>query len=1100
MGKKRILSLLSVSLLAVYLTPAVAQETSVRGSLSGTVYDTTGAIVPAAKVTLTGATGTRSLDSDGSGNFSFPLLIPGIYSVKVEKQGFKAADVKNIEVFTDRTTAIRVTLQPGELSQTVEVTSAPVAVDTSSTAIGTNLTDNFYQQIPVGRNVSELLYLSPGVTQGVLVSSGAPGVNPMANPSISGGSALENLYVADGVNITDPAFNGLGVFSRNFGSLGSGITLSFIKEVQVKTGGYEPQYGRSTGGVIQIVTKSGSKDFHGAIAGYFSPQQMEATRKNADDFNPVNQIGKTVHAEGYDADGELGGYVPGLREKLFFFGSINPAYNHAYVLPPPSSGLFTQFGQMLLRTNTLNYAAKLTFKLTDRHVFESSVFGDPTHTGNSPWPAPGAGRNSLNALNPSVFSNLKYGTRNWVTRWNGTLSPTWLMNISAQWSNNHFTETPAADLFLIVDQTQTAGLPGQVGSFTAQGLGFIEGYEANNYAVNFDTSKEFHFLGKHTFNVGYGYSRPIYDNVKSRSGGRFPIPGTNATGGSPGIPASAVGKLTNATFSLQIDQSGSCTLCPLMKVPGFGPPQPVFLNQDRGEFGGGVTPTSGKYHAAYIGDSWGMSKYLTVNVGLRWEQQRMDGSAVGFTFVDNWSPRVGVIVDPRGNRKSKIYGSFGRYQYVLPLDVAIRSLSTELDFINAAWAPDFDPATNMVKINSQGTVTPVLDAKHLLNNANGGIAAAPTVSLQAVSEAFLPGTRMEYNDEFVIGYEREFKGGIVITARYLDRRLKRVIEDQSGVPVEAAVAGIVQTYVIGNPSSKTDVFTNLNPVVFAAGAPLPAACIDKNGNPTPFVLNPVKDTFGKPLGAICYPSVNMNPWTDSLGNIRPDALFGGEPIPDGQPDGYVDPRREYKAVEIEVNKAFSKNWQMHANWRIAKLRGNYEGAFRNDNQQTDPGISSVFDFTPGKFNLIGQQLGIGTLNTDRRHVVNVYTSYVLDRSTLQGMTFGIGVRVQSGVPLSTLAAQQAYVNTGEVPLFGRGDLGRAPVTGTVDVHVDYPWKFSDRMRLRLGIDLFNIANRTRTLLVNENPDLQFGVKNVDFKLPTQFVPPFHARAMVRLEF
>src|ERR1700738_4061724 len=96
------------------------------------------------------------------------------------------------------------------------------------------------------------------------------------------------------------------------------------------------------------------------------------------------------------------------------------------------------------------------------------------------------------------------------------------------------------------------------------------------------------------------------------------------------------------------------------------------------------------------------------------------------------------------------------------------------------------------------------------------------------------------------------------------------------------------------------------------------------------------------------------------------ALFGGEFQPDGKPDTYKDPKRVYQAVEIEFNKGFSHNWALIANWRIARLNGNYEGAFRNDNNQADPGISSLFDLTEGAFGLLGKQQGIGPLNTDRR--------------------------------------------------------------------------------------------------------------------------------------
>src|SRR5438034_2201978 len=254
MGKKVLLGVLITALILFLGVPGFAQESTVKGNLAGMVVDASGAIVQGATVTLTGPTGTRTTKTDVDGKFIFPTLTPGAYAVKVEQQGFKVADVKGIEVATGRTSSLRMQLEPGAVSEIVEVSANAVTVDTTSTATGANLNDAFYASVPVPRNVSGLFYTAPGVAD-----SGGAG---RSNPSISGGSGLENLYVADGVNITDPAFGGLGIFTRTYGSVGTGINLSFIKEVQVKTGGFEPQYGQSTGGVVQIVTKSGSDHFH----------------------------------------------------------------------------------------------------------------------------------------------------------------------------------------------------------------------------------------------------------------------------------------------------------------------------------------------------------------------------------------------------------------------------------------------------------------------------------------------------------------------------------------------------------------------------------------------------------------------------------------------------------------------------------------------------------------------------------------------------------------------------------------------------------------------------------------------------------------------
>src|SRR5206468_12258185 len=151
---------------------------------------------------------------------------------------------------------------------------------------------------PVGILASGLFYASPFVTSG--------GGTGTANPSISGGTGLENLYVADGVNITDGGFGGIGVYSALYGSLSTGINLSFVKEVQVKTDGFEAQYGKSTGGIVQIVTKSGTNQFHGSIGGFFAPSSFEATRRQADEFDlgqadqKFNLAGEVVHQSNYD--------------------------------------------------------------------------------------------------------------------------------------------------------------------------------------------------------------------------------------------------------------------------------------------------------------------------------------------------------------------------------------------------------------------------------------------------------------------------------------------------------------------------------------------------------------------------------------------------------------------------------------------------------------------------------------------------------------------------------------------------------------------------------------------------------------------------------
>jgi len=1180
--KNRSLALVFVAaLLILFAFPALAQDQgSARGNLSGLVYDSSKAVVPGAEVTITGPIGSLTQTTNEQGGFLFSTLIPGIYSIRVQKPGFKVANIKSAEVQINRTTSVEVILETGQVSETVEVSAASVTVDTSTSAVTANISDTFFENIPVQRGVSSLFYLSPGAVDGIQTGSN--------NPSISGSSGLENSYIADGVSINDPAFGGLGVWARSYGALGSGINQSFVKEVQIKTGGFEPQYGHASGGIVQIVTKSGGTKTHGQIGGYFHPLGMQTTPLNADDkqFDTVNKFGRYLGTATYEGDAELGGYVPlgKLKNHLFYFGNFNPSFNHQYVAPAVGFGLFNLYNGRLDRTKTsYDYAGKLTLRINDRHTVESSVFGDPSHTNNVPW-------STLSATDKTVNSKWDYGTRNWAVRYDGALTNTWLIDGAFTWSWNHFTEKPLADVTQIVDQTNAT----LAGTFNAQGFGFLEPYDSNTKSFSFDTSKTYRLLGQHTFSIGYNWQFPIYDDITSYSGGKFTIPSTNASGGDPGYGSATnptvAGKQTNASLVLEpivdpftgktvVPNSSGCSLCPYML---FQNPDPtaanktalaqVVLVQSRGRFDGGVTKSSGKYHAGYVNDSWAMGKHVTLNLGLRWEQQRLVGNQTNKVFNDMWSPRFGFVLDPKGDRKTKFYANYGRYAFVLPLDAAVRALSAEDDILGAYWAPASTttgcpagtPAgRSCLKADSSGNPDYANlfqpGSSTLLNLASGGVGNAVNVGLSG-GEPFQPGIRMEYTDEYVAGFQHEFRNGIVFGVRYIDRRLKRVIEDEGGISVEQfnalASNGGGLNYFIGNPNSKSDIFVNPNEQTFKAvdetqtpcaansGKSLgafdcalltaeqnpsaanaaalvalgfPSTCIDTHNAPTPYVAPNVGDTFGNVLGSACFPAVNTGTWTDSSGNLLPTcakfkdtgcALFSGEFTPDGKPDTYKDPKRVYQAVEIEFNKGFSHNWALVANWRIARLNGNYEGAFRNDNNQADPGISSLFDLTEGKFGLLGQQQGIGPLNTDRRHVVNIYPIYILDHGRLKGMVLGGGLRIQTGLPLTTLVAQQAYQNAGEVPLNGRGDLGRAPTTAGVDAHLEYPWKFNERVSLKFGFDAFNIANRKSQTLINQNVDQGFGINNQDFKKPFAttgmngyfFQQPFSARISVRLVF
>src|SRR5262249_32892810 len=186
-----------------------------------------------------------------------------------------------------------------------------------------------------------------------------------------------------------------------------------------------------------------------------------------------------------------------------------------------------------------------------------------------------------------------------------------------------------------------------------------------------------------------------------------------------------------------------------------------------------------------------------------------------YVFVDNWSPRFGVTVDPFGKGKTKVYYNFGRFHEYVPLDMAERSLSSEKDFTSGRFAPDFVTVNGVRRavINNFGTVTPVIDPAHVLSGATGGTGGlnSVTISAQDPTNPILPGTKLGYAQEHVVGFEQQLPHNFVVSVRYIDRSLKRIIEDAAVVAPEAA-AFFGQTYFIGNITKTLD--AAVNPIGF----------------------------------------------------------------------------------------------------------------------------------------------------------------------------------------------------------------------------------------------------------------------------------------------
>ena len=282
---------------------SVFAQTTTTGSIEGTVTDSTGAAVPGVTVTAT-RQGGRSVTAttNEEGLFRIPNVEPGSYTVTIAAdKGFAAFEQANVPVSLSKTSTITVQLRPQGATETVTVTAGSGAgIDVTQNTTGTNVSTEQFSNFPTQRTVQSLYSIAPTVTRsGLRDSSGRE-----RDPSVAGSSGPENNYILDGVTVTDPAFGGSG----------ANLPFEFVQEIEIKTGAYGADIGKATGGVFNVITKSGTNEFHGDAYAYFVTEGMVRSVKSS--ALPFTGAAPNGYSE-IDAGFDIGG--PIVKDKLFFF-------------------------------------------------------------------------------------------------------------------------------------------------------------------------------------------------------------------------------------------------------------------------------------------------------------------------------------------------------------------------------------------------------------------------------------------------------------------------------------------------------------------------------------------------------------------------------------------------------------------------------------------------------------------------------------------------------------------------------------------------------------------------------------------------------------
>ncbi len=751
-GLRNLVHLSIASLLC--LSAAFAQEN--YGTINGQVTDASGSSVPAAQISAVSERLPRGIQTktDSNGNFTLVNLPIGTYTVTVTATGFVTFKAEQVEVKLGAPTSVSPRLSVGQLSDTVEVTSNAVALDvtdsSTSTTIGSKTFDNFAK----GRTFNSILAIAPGVRQEV--KGGATGVGGF---QVDGSSGLENTYYLDGVEASD-------VLSGALRSANS-VPLEFVQQVDIKTAGFDAQYGGATGGVINVAINGGSNAFHGQVYTQYTGDNLNAGDRgywqrspaNADlaDFFRPKEDGYTLWYPG----GVLGGRI--IRDKLFFFAGYSPELEHTDRSIAYASGtkLYKQDRIRHYLTGRLDYTA--TSKL---QLYGSWVWSPQRRSGSLP-------NRDIRISAPSNDQSILGGfTPNQLVNFGATYSLTPRITLSARYGYKYLNDkdgnygVPGDPYVVYQTASAAAGLPVP----TVGGTGFSNVsstlttfrdvttrnnlYVDGSYLVNL-------FGQQHNFRAGYSLNRLTNDVATDYTNGDFNIFWGQSY--SRGSIANQTG-----TYGYYTWEDG------------------VRLN----------SKVSGRNQGFYVQDGWKIHRRVSVNIGVRFENEFLPpykavqngikvANPVSFDWGSKIAPRLGVAWDVLGDGKWKLSSSLGYFYDVLKYNLARGSFGGEY-WVTHVYTLDNPNVLTLTKANAGALGKSIIayDNRTIPINAQGQL------------DGIDPNLKPYESRDFNVSFDHQLAARLTATVRYTRKDLIRTIEDIGVLDKDDN-----EVYLIGNPGS-----------------------------------------------------------------------------------------------------------------------------------------------------------------------------------------------------------------------------------------------------------------------------------------------------------
>ncbi len=850
--------------------PASAQDYT-RGVLQGTITDAQGTPIAGAEVTVrSNEQGYQTTTlTDANGTFRATALATGTYTVLVRKADQTLVEDRAVNVVAGRTNTYGYTSggepqlggtaanQNQDTGGTIVVTGRRVQVDDfATTQTGANLdVAEVAQTVPVGRDQTSLILLAPGTT------AGDGGFGNLA--SISGATVAENSYFVNGLNITD---------FRNFLG-GSTIPFEFYRTLDVKTGGYQAEYGRALGGVTSAVTKSGTNELQGGAVVSYAPDFLR-------EQSPNTYLARNEDDETTTVDGNFYLSGPLIRDRVFLYGLYSPRSSEF------SDTSISARSRLRTTSSTPFWGVKADAVIFPGHRLEGTMFSDKqtSRTSYQRYDVdlandPDGENGTLGGLRGNVIN--KSGGRNWIATYTGQFTD--FLTLSASHGRNRDTSTQSTSPNQEVQNSRlidcspvcggTSGSPVLVGGTV--GGRFTDDSRRKFYRADADVYAN--LFGKHHFRGGFDYEDLTAGEDTGLTGNGF-------------------------TYN-------------------FLPTRTL----RRRYFNQGSFDTN--MRAFYLQDSWTLlDERLTLNLGVRNDRFRNYNQA-GEKYYDSgssWAPRIGATFDVFGDRRTKLNAFFGRYYLPIATNTNIRLAGSELFYQQSQLNPIIGVAPNGTPIrratDANGDGIPdqfTFDEFGNVNNftPNQGGANCPGSfepdqlcqsvfadgTLKATDTTVAEGLKPSRSSEFILGLSHRFGDGWSAGVDFTRRRLDETLDD---VAIDLAVRDYCDREGIEGCDA---VFYGFHQYVLA---------------------NPGSDITVRLAG-------------DDLCDDDPRAC---EVVTLSAEDlGYPKAVRKYDSVQFTLDKGFNGFWSGNFNYVYTKLRGNYEGAVKSDNNQTDAGLTQDFD-------------------------------------------------------------------------------------------------------------------------------------------------------------